>query len=121
MVAETKRQPRRIGPQAVATAPAPTEDSTEAEFSLDTFLADLSAGDLMDLDEASGGAVARMTGGEDVPVTLKLLFAVAWIVKRRDEPRLTFVAVRRMNPAELGDVLNSLVVPTGPKADSAPA
>ena len=111
------RKPRPIGPQAMA--PAPEETSAEAEFSIDALLGELSAGDLMDLDEASGGAVGRMMAGGEEPVTLKLLFAVAWIVKRRDDPRLTFRQVRAMNPTELGDVLNSLGGPA-PKAESAP-
>jgi hypothetical protein len=116
-----ERKPRPIGPRAVAE-PVEQEAGAEATFSLEGFLAGLSAGDLMDLDEASGGAVARMTaGGEEVEVTLKLLFAVAWIAKRREEPRLTFRQVRAMRPDELAGILNSLGDSGVPKAGSAPA
>lgn len=115
-----QRKPRAIGPVATPAEAPPAAESAEASFSMEDFLGDLSAGELMDLDEASGGAIARMSSGADEPVTLRLLFAVAWVARRREQPRLTFAQVRQMRPEALAAVLNALGESGLPKANSAP-
>lgn len=112
------RKPRPIGPQAAPAQPSAETDAAQ-EFNFEAFINGLSAGDLMDLDEVAGGAVAAAMAGGELRVTLKLMFGIAWIVRRRDEPRLTFAQVRRMNPDELTDLLNVLDEGLAPKASSA--
>lgn len=113
------RKPRPIGPQAVAATPAPDGESAEAVFDLAAFIESLPAGELMDLDEAAGGALAPAFAGGEITPNLKLMLAIAWIVRRRDQPRLTFRDVRAMKPDALADLLNSLDGVLVPKADSA--
>lgn len=109
------RKPRPIGPQAVADKPEQDGEAAEASFDLQAFIESLSAGELMDLDEVVGGGIAT---GEVTP-NLKLMIGIAWIVRRRDEPRLRFRQVRAMKPAELAELLNSLDGVLVPKAASA--
>lgn len=112
------RKPRPIGPRAVEEL---AEDEREGDVSQDAFQAfqdSLSTDELLDWDDAAGGII----GQAELRPTMRLLLSMAWIVKRRSEPRLTWRQVRARtvadNTAMIAEVMEQFA---GPKDEAAPA
>ena len=87
--------------QLKAVSAVEPEPETEAEGPDDAgfqrFLETLSSGEWIDLDEAAGGLLAQASTGEgEFPITLRLMAACGWILRRRSDPKLTWAKVRRM-------------------------
>jgi hypothetical protein len=114
------RKPRPIGPRAVEEM---ADDEREGpDVSQDAFQAfqdSLTTDELLDWDDAAGGVI----GMAELRPTMRLLLSMAWIVKRRSEPRLTWREVRKRpvedNMAMVAEVMEQFTAT--PKDGTAPA
>jgi len=66
-------------------------------------LDNLTAGDLEDVEDVSGIRWASVSDGAQLP--MRAIRGLAWVIRRRTEPKLTFDACRAMTPNEMFTVI----------------
>lgn len=60
---------------------------------------DLTLGELEDIEEKTGVNVATLKQGSALPA--KVLTAIVWVMKRREDPSFTYELAREMKVTEL--------------------
>jgi hypothetical protein len=89
---------------------ASLHSSTGVTISVD-LLDNLTLGDIEDVEELAGVGFGAFRDGGGVPA--KAIRALAFVVRRKSEPGLTFEACRDMTMTELLNVLQTTPAPLG--------
>lgn len=70
------------------------------ELQIDASILDaLELGDMVDVEEASGVPITAFSEGGTLP--FKAVVALAWVIRRHDEPEFTYEAARKLKMSDL--------------------